>query len=281
MIGRAGKPTTLDNAAMEDRSISTARPSQVQCMMHCTRTERPETSGLYTVSDFRSQTQNRRVYASGSCSSFLHTTTTNELSTSSVRLNCLFSVKNALPDNDGPLRRCLGDTTHPAYPEPAHPELALLILSLPIIVLPMLALLAFALPILALPIFALPALVLPLLVLPLLVHLKAEPALPESAPVKYANTKCAHAERDPLDLAHPDRTQPECTQPSDPTPSASSAHNLSCSPANIPAVRRFSKTCMTPLTGISDGQLKGCTVASSSHELLGPRDRGEFYSSHS
>ena len=231
------------------------------------------------MSDFRSPT---RSQAPAPLSSYHDT---NELSTSPVRLDCLFSVMHTLPDNDGSLRRCLGDPPHPAHPEPAHPELglpilSLPILSLPIIVLPILALLALALPILTLPIFALPALALPLLVLPLLVHLKVEPAQPESAHAEYAYIKCAHAERDPLDRAHADCAQPESTQPSDPNPSASSAHNLSCSPANIPGVRRFSKTCMTPSTGISDGQLKRRTIASS-HELLGPRVQGEFYSSHS
>ena len=224
------------------------------------------------MSDFRSPTRSQAPAPL----SLYHDT--NELSTSPVRLDCLFSVMHTLPDNDESLRRCLGDPPHPARPEPAHPELGLPILSLPIIVLPLLALLALALPILTLPLFALPALSLPLLILPLLVHLKVEPAQPESAHAEYVFTKCAHAEPDPLDRARADRAQPESTLPSDPNPSASSAHNLLCSPANIPGIRRFSKTCMTPSTGISDGQLKRRTIASS-HESLGPHVRGEFYSS--
>ena len=203
---------------------------------------------------------------------------TNELSTSPVCLDFFFSVMHTLTDNDGSRCRCLGKPT-PAHPEPAHPELvlprlAILILSLPIIALSILAFLALALSILALPILALPALALPVLALPVLAlpkpaHFKVEPAQPESA----------HAERDPLERAQRDRAQPECARPSDPlTPSASSAHNL-LSSVDIPGVRRFSKTCMTPLAGISDGQFIQRTIASS-YESLAQPVRGEFYSSH-
>jgi hypothetical protein len=213
---------------------------------------------------------------------------THELSTSTVCLDYFFSATHTLTDSDGSLSRCLGNPTHPAHPESAHPELVLprlvlLILSLPILSLPILALLALALSILALPILALPALALPVLALPVLAlpkpaHLKVEPVQPESA-----HAKPAHPERDPLRCAHPDRAQrdgaqPECAQPSDPlTPSA---HNHLLSSVDIPGVRRFSKTCMTPLAGLSDGQFIQRTVASS-YESRGQPVRGEFYSSHS
>jgi hypothetical protein len=172
---------------------------------------------------------------------------------------------HTLTDNDGFMSRCLGNSTHPAHPELAHselvlPKLALLILSLPIMAFPI-----FALPILALPSLALHVLALPVLALLKLAHLKVGPAQPESA----------HPEP-----AQRDRAQPECAQPSDPTPATSSSHNLPYSSVDIPGVRRFSKTCMTPSAGISDGQLVRRTVASS-HQSLGQPVWGEFYSLHS
>lgn len=155
-------------------------------------------------------------------------------------------------------------------------------LSLPITTLPILALLALALSILALPILALPALAVYVFALPVLAHLRVEPAQLESARPEPARPdqdllELAHPDRDPLEPAHreparADRAPPECAQPSDPTPSASPAHNL-LSSVDIPGVLRFSKTCMTPSMGISDGQSIQRTVASS-HESSRQRIRG-------
>jgi hypothetical protein len=124
-----------------------------------------------------------------------------------------------------------------------------------------------AIPILSLPVLALRALALSVLALLKPANFKVELARPESA-----HTKPAHPE-----LAQRDRAQPECAQPSNPTPSASSAHNLLYSSVDIRGVRRFSETCMTHSTGTSDGQVMRRTVASS-HQSSGKPVCGVFYS---
>ena len=182
--------------------------------MHCMRPERPKILWLIQLTISAASNWN------GLCTLLLfpRTNPPNEFSTSPVRLDCFFSVMHALADNDGSLSRRLGNPTHSAYPEPAHPEL----------VLPRLAILILSPPIIALLIHALLALTLSILSPPKPAYLKLEPALPESAHAKPAH--------------------PECAQPNDPTPSASSGHNLPSS-VDIPGVRQVSKTCMTPVWG--------------------------------